>query len=49
MVKQYKEWFRSKRPSEPHVADPAFIAVETVSGAAVTPNALMNVQHRQLL
>ena len=38
LVKQYKEWFRSKRPSEPHAADPAFIAVETVSGWGVPPS-----------
>ena len=51
LVKQYKEWFRSKRPSEPHVADPAFIAVETVSGVMKgiisTGTGLAGLVHRE--
>jgi hypothetical protein len=26
-----RDWSRSKRPSEPYIQDPAFIAVESVS------------------
>ena len=32
LIKQHRDFARSKRPSEPHANDPAFIAVEMVRG-----------------
>ena len=32
LLKEYRSWVRSKRPSEPDPRDPAFMAVQTVRG-----------------